>query len=303
MHGQRGVALDEARGHAAHRLDGQAEGRHIEQKDAVVGFHQARRRAGKRGRLQSGSHGHAFVRVDGRGRLLAREPTHVLLHGGDARGAAHQKHAPQLGRGDARVVEGGLHGPRGALHQIARHVVERGARERCFEMRGTRGALRQKRKVDLRGFERRELLFRLARRLGHASQRHLVAPHVDAVLALERIEQIRDHALVEVVAAQVVVARRRQHLDDVVADLDDGHVERAAAQVVHHHLLRLPVVQPVRERGGRGLVDDAQHVEAGDAPGVLRGLALRVIEVRGNRDDGLRDLLIEKRLGVASELA
>ena len=155
----------------------------------------------------------------------------------------------------------------------------------------------------MRGIERRKLLLRLAGRLGDALHGRLVAPQVNPMLALEGVQQVRSHALVEVVAAQMVVARRGQHLNDVVADLDDRHVERAAAQVVHHHLLRRAVVQPVGQRGGRGLVDDAQHVETGDAPGVLRGLALRVVEVRGHRDDRLRHILAEERLRVAAQLA
>ena len=67
----------------------------------------------------------------------------MVLNGRNARGAAHQQHAAQLGRGDAGVVERGLHGTRRALHQIARHVVERGARERGLEVQRARRALRQ----------------------------------------------------------------------------------------------------------------------------------------------------------------
>ncbi len=153
------------------------------------------------------------------------------------------------------------------------------------------------------GVERRELLLRLLGRFAHALQGGRIAEQVRAVLALELVDQVVRHALVEVVAAQMVVARRGQHLDHAVAYLDDGHVERAAAQVVHHHLLRRAVVQAVGKCGARGLVDDAQHVEARDLSGVLRGLALRVVEVRGHRDDGLGDVLPEERLGVAAQLA
>lgn len=46
--------------------------------------------------------------------------------------------------------------------------------------------------------------------------------------------------------------------------------------------------QAVRERGGGGLVDDAQDVQARDLTGLLRGLTLGVVEVRGNGDDGIR---------------
>ena len=62
------------------------------------------------------------------------------------------------------------------------------------------------------------------------------------------------------------------------------------------------LVEPVREgRGGR-LVDDAQHLEAGDLAGLLGGGALGVVEVRGHGDDGLGDGVAEVRLGVALQL-
>ena len=53
------------------------------------------------------------------------------------------------------------------------------------------------------------------------------------------------------------------------------------------------LVETVGERGRGRLVDDAQHFEAGDLAGVLGGLTLRVVEIGGNGDDGLLDLLAE----------
>ena len=60
------------------------------------------------------------------------------------------------------------------------------------------------------------------------------------------------------------------------------------------------LVEAVGERGRGGLVDDADDVEAGDLAGVLRRLALGVVEVGGHRDDDVGDRLAEERLGVAS---
>src|ERR687891_199535 len=62
------------------------------------------------------------------------------------------------------------------------------------------------------------------------------------------------------------------------------------------------LVEPVGQRGRGRLVDDALDLEAGDAAGVLGGLALVVVEVRGNGDHRGVDGLAEIGLGVRLEL-
>ncbi len=83
----------------------------------------------------------------------------------------------------------------------------------------------------------------------------------------------------------MVVAGGRLDLDDALADLEQGDVERAATEVEDQDGLVLALVEAVRERGRGGLVDDAGDVEARDLAGLLGGLALRVVEVRGHGDD------------------
>jgi NAD-dependent glutamate dehydrogenase len=93
------------------------------------------------------------------------------------------------------------------------------------------------------------------------------------------------------------------HLDHPVADVQDAHVERATAEVEDEHRLVLLLVQAVGQRRGGRLIDDAQHLEAGDPASVLGCLPLRVIEVGGNRDHGLRHPLAEEFPRILSELA
>ncbi len=72
---------------------------------------------------------------------------------------------------------------------------------------------------------------------------------------------------------------------------------------------RVPLVEAVGERRRRRLVDDPQHLEAGDAAGVARRGALRVVEVRRHGDDRAIDLGVdlalrgEELLGAALQLA
>ena len=246
---------------------------------------------------------HALVGVDVVRRALPRKALHVLLNGGDARRAAHEQHAAQFAGGDARVVERLLHGPRRCLHEVARDLVERGACDGFLQVQRAGRPLREEGKVHGGRLHRRQLALGGLRRLAHAGRRHLVAAEVDAGLALERGKQVVGQARVEVVAAEVVVACGGEHLDHVVADLDDGHVERAAAEVVHHDHLRVAVVEPVGERRRCGLVDDAQDVEPRDGAGVLGGLALHVVEIRGHGDDRVGDALVQVALGVLAQLA
>ena len=136
----------------------------------------------------------------------------------------------------------------------------------------------------------------LPRLLEHL-QAELVLAQVDAVLGLELLGQPGHDPVVEVVAAQVGVAGGGDDLEHVAPDLQDGDVEGAAAQVVDADPLGDVLPEPVGERGRGGLVDDAQHLQPGDAPGVLGGLALVVVEVGGAGHHGPAHLAPQRRLG------
>lgn len=101
----------------------------------------------------------------------------------------------------------------------------------------------------------------------------------------------------------MVVTGGRADLDDAAADVEQRDVERAATEVEDQDCLVLvALVQAVRQSGGRGLVDDALDLEPGDLAGFLGRLTLGVVEVGGNRDDRVGDVLTEVGLRVALEL-
>ncbi len=189
-----------------------------------------------------------------------------------------------------------------ALDQRRGQLVELGAREAHVEVLRAGRVGRDERQVDLRLLGGGQLDLGLLGGLVEALEGHLVLRQVDALVALELGREPVDDRLVEVVAAEVVVTRGRLDLEDAVADLEHGHVERAAAEVEDEDRLVGLLVEAVGQRRGGRLVDDALDVEARDAAGVLGRLALIVVEVGRDGDDRGVDGLAQVRLGVGLEL-
>mmetsp|Transcript_24054 Transcript_24054/g.67388 ORF Transcript_24054/g.67388 Transcript_24054/m.67388 type:complete len:218 (-) Transcript_24054:493-1146(-) len=129
-------------------------------------------------------------------------------------------------------------------------------------------------------------------------QGFLILAAIITRLLLVQLQEVLHHVLVKVLPAQVRVTRRGEHLEDPVVDGEDGHIERAASQIVHHDVL-LPVllVEAVGDRRGRGLVEDAQDVQPRDRTGILGSLPLGVVEVRRHGNHRVRHLLAQIRLG------
>ena len=107
---------------------------------------------------------------------------------------------------------------------------------------------------------------------------------------------------IHVVAAELAVSAGGANLKDAVVEHEDRDVERAAAEVVDCEGAVSLLLEPVRERGRRRLVEQAQDFQPGEARGVLGGLPLRVIEVGWHRDDRPADVP-ELVLGLSLERA
>src|SRR5207249_2938486 len=90
------------------------------------------------------------------------------------------------------------------------------------------------------------------------------------------LEQAVGEGAVHVVAAEGAVAARRLHLEDAAVEQEDGDVEGASAKIVDGEEAVLLLLEAIREGGRRGLVEQAEDVEPGEAAGVLRFLSLGV---------------------------
>jgi NAD-specific glutamate dehydrogenase. len=156
----------------------------------------------------------------------------LLLDGRHAGHAADEDDVVDVRRALLLGVVQGLADRRDdALQQVGGQLVELGAREAHVEVLRAGLVGRDERQVDLRLLGGRQLDLRLLAGLVEALEGHRVVLEVDALALLELAREPVDDRLVEVVAAEVVVARGRLDLEHAVADLEHGHVERAAAEV------------------------------------------------------------------------
>ena len=111
------------------------------------------------------------------------------------------------------------------------------------------------------------------------------------MLPHERLHEVVRDALIEVLATKMRVTSRGKHLKDAMIDGQHRHIERTAAQVEHNDVLLVFLVEAVGDGSRRGLVDDAEDVQARDRTRVLRRLPLRIVEVGRDSDHSILDLL------------
>ncbi|EHK67902.1 putative NAD-specific glutamate dehydrogenase [Achromobacter arsenitoxydans SY8] len=298
----RGVLLDHLRHDAAQGFNTQRQGGHVQQQHVLAVARQ-------HGALDGGASGDGFIGVHVLARILAEEFLHLFLDLGHAGHAADQDHVVDVGNLHAGVLDGDAAGFDRAFDQFLDQRFQLGARDLQVQVLRTRGVRRDVRQVDFGLLGRGQLDLGLFGGFLQALQGQHVLGQINALFLLELGDDVVDDALVEVFAAQEGVAVGRQHFELLfavnVGDFDDGHVERAAAQVIDGDLAvaLFGLVQAERQRRSGGFVDDALDFQTGDTAGVLGGLALAVVEVRGHGDDGLGHFFAQVVLGGLLHLA
>ena len=288
----RRVPRNQHRHHAASRLQTQRQRRHVQQQQVVQLA--ALTLPAQHRRLHRRAVRHRLVGVDRLAQLLpVEELLQQLLHLRNARRTAHQHHLVHLALRQLRVAQHLLH----RRHRLTEVVHVQLLEARARDLRVEVDALEQRVDLDRRLRAARQRALRALARRPQTTQRALRRRQVLAELALELRAEVLHHPVIEVLAAQVRVARRRLHLEDPVLDRQQRHIERAAAQVEDQNvLLAALLVQTIRDGGRRRLVDDTHHVQSRDHASVLRRLTLTVVEVRGHRDHRVLHLLAQVRL-------
>mmetsp|Transcript_141514 Transcript_141514/g.451996 ORF Transcript_141514/g.451996 Transcript_141514/m.451996 type:complete len:354 (+) Transcript_141514:1391-2452(+) len=149
--------------------------------------------------------------------------------------------------------------------------------------------------IDVRLHLAGELDFRNLSGLPHALHSELILRQIDALRLLELTDEVVTYLVVKVFATQRGVPIGRLHLEDSSMDLEDGDVEGAPTQIEDGEGLFL-VLHPESQSCCCRLIDDAHNLQARNLPSVLRGLALRIVEVGRHCNHGLFDLAACVRL-------
>ena len=231
-------------------------------------------------------------------RLALEQLFHKRPHFRDAGRAANEHDFVDLFGLQGSVLHGLLAGGNGAIDDGLNQLLELFADDFSL-VAATTGQL----DIQFGGWLRRERNLGFNHGLADGLHGLRVATQVKIHVAADVVESNRDQKVVDVVAAEVRVAVGGDDFEDAVVQFQNRNVKGAAAEVVDGNSAVLLLVQTVRKRGRRRLVDQSQHFEAGNAACVFRRLPLRVVEVCRHGNDGFGDGRGEVALRVALELA
>mmetsp|Transcript_12654 Transcript_12654/g.17079 ORF Transcript_12654/g.17079 Transcript_12654/m.17079 type:complete len:348 (+) Transcript_12654:668-1711(+) len=286
--GDNGTALNDGGHDTSDGLNTEGKRSNVDEKQvAVHGL------AGKDATLDGSTVGDGLIRVDTSVGLLAVEEVFdELLDLGDTGGATNENDLIDLAALQTRVVKDGLDGLEGVLEEVAAKLLELGTGESLLEV----DAVDQTLDEDLDLLHGRKVALGLLNLRLQLLESAGVFLDVNAVLLLERLDEVFSHTLVEVLTTKVSVTGGGEHLEHAVVDRENGHIEGATTEIEDNDVLLVLLVEAVGNSSGRGLVDDTEDLEAGDSASVLGSLTLGVVEVGGDGDNGVLDVLTEVAL-------
>jgi len=285
-----GVTVDQTGEHTTQGLNTEGQGSDIEEQEVLdlTREHSA---------LDSGTDSDSLIRVDGLGRVTAKDALDRLGNLGHTSHTTDEDNLLDILGLEVGVLEGLADGVDGAGNERVDHLLKLSSGELHVDVLGARRVSGDEGKVDV-GLERRgQLDLGLLSSLTDTLDSHAVTREVNARSLLEVLDHVTDEVNVEVLATKVGVTVGSLDLEDTALDLQNRDIESTTAKIVHGDDAVSLLLKTVSQSSGGGLVNDTKNIETGNLTGILGALTLRVVEVGRDGDDGVLDLLGQVSLG------
>jgi hypothetical protein len=125
----------------------------------------------------------------------------------------------------------------------------------------------------------------------------VVSLDIDTTLFLEFSHAELDESVVEIFSTQMSVSVGWLNFENTIFNWEDRDIEGTTTEIEDKNVsftwVFLDFVKTVCDSGSGGLVDDSLDVELGNSSSILGGLSLGIVEISGNGDDGIVDLISE----------
>mmetsp|Transcript_25172 Transcript_25172/g.38994 ORF Transcript_25172/g.38994 Transcript_25172/m.38994 type:complete len:456 (-) Transcript_25172:222-1589(-) len=285
--GDGGVSLDNISHNTSGGLDTHGEGSDIEEEELLSLLVTL---AGEDGSLDGGTVGDGLIGVDGLVEdLSVEEVGEHRLDLGDSGGATDEDDLVDLTLAELGILEHVLDGRHALSEEVHAQLLELGSGDVGVVVL----TLGESLALDGGLMGRGEDSLGLLALSSESSESSGVLGDINAGLLLEVGHAEVDELVVEILSTEMGVTVGGLHLEDSVLNSKEGDIESATTEIENEDvsLSLLLSVEAVGNSGGGGLVDNSEHVDAGDGTSVLGGLSLGVVEIGGDGDDsGLHGL-------------
>ena len=226
-------------------------------------------------------------------RVFAENLLDQFLNLRDSGRSADQNDFVDVFGGQVGVLQAVQNRALAAFDEGIRQLFKLGAGDVLLQVFRTGGVSGDKRQVDVGALSGGQFALRFFARFLQTLKSHRVFAEVNAVGLHEFVCDVVDKGFVEVVAAEVTVAFGCDNLENAVCNVQNGHIERTAAEVEDANLLLGFFIQAVSQRRCGRFVDDSHDFQASNLTGVFGCLTLSVVEVSGNGNNRFVDFVTE----------
>lgn len=294
--GDGGVAVDQTGENTAESLDTERKRGDVEKKDVSD-------LTGQNSTLDSSTNGNSLIGVDGLGGITAEDVLDRLSDLGHTGHTTDKDDILNVLGLEVGILQGLADGLNGAADEGINQALKLGTSELGVDVLGAGSVGSDEGKVDVGGERRGQLDLSLLSGLTDTLDGHAVVGEVNALLLLELLDEVADEGDIEILTTEVSVTVGGLDLKDTVLNLKNGDIESTTTKIVDSNDAVLLLLQTVSKSGRSGLVDDTEDVQTRDLTGILSSLTLRVVEVGGDGDDGVLDVLAKISFGGLLHLA